>query len=120
MASNARRNRWSALWPVSLLTALLALCTVTHASRTYAGINGQQVKLSCPGMKQMKVKGSNNQGATSVWDQPVVDVGTTTNWWWKGDVDINWKDSQGGWHGSSCNVPTFQFGSDTVECKCGG
>jgi hypothetical protein len=119
-----RRNVRGAVVLVVVASALLILILETRRSPQgpAGGMNGQQISY-CP--KEVNAHGTAyvsgpNQGGNMILNHPVSlsgSCGLETNWWWVGDVDIVWDDSNGHYVGSTtCHVPRKQKSRDWVFC----
>ncbi|MBV8212419.1 MAG: hypothetical protein JOZ08_04235 [Verrucomicrobia bacterium] len=86
-----------------------------------AAFNGVQIGFVAPrGTGKIRISGQNQNGAVAEWNgvaDPNSDGATvstvTSNWWWKGTVQIWYNDGSGKTHFFTANVPSVDLQDDT-------
>ncbi len=81
--------------------------------------NGLQIGFHCArGTGEVKVTGNNQDGVRVTWTGRADDNGfaLTKDWWFQGQVDITWVDSNGTTQVKSVNVP--KSGPAVYDVSC--
>ncbi|MGX4653885.1 hypothetical protein ACWCHM_09335 [Micromonospora sp. SCSIO 07396] len=104
---------------IAVGTAVTVVAVTAAAPAAVAGSNGQQIAFnySGPAYGFVYLEGYNQSGDWVYSPSIPLDssgYGQLYGWWWRGFVTVNFYYSNGTWaRGSTCNVPTDQWGDWT-------